>query len=72
MRDITTGTKTTQELVIPAFDIHNKEFGSGTGIERITTNIYEIRISPDNAAILKSILCKTSHPDNHPTIQFIP
>ena len=72
MRDTTTGTKTTQELVIPAFDIHNKEFGSGTGTERITTNVYEIRTSPDNAAILKSILCKASHPDNYPTIQFIP
>ena len=72
MRDITTETETTQDLVIPAFDIHNKEFRSGTGIERITTNVYEIRTSPDNAAILKNILCKASHPDNPPTIQFIP
>ena len=29
MRDITTETKTAQELVILAYDIHNKEFGSG-------------------------------------------
>ena len=72
MRDITTETKTTQELVIPAYDVYNKEFGSGTGTERITTNVYEIRTSLDNTAILKSILCKASHPDNHPTIQFIP
>ena len=64
--------KTTQKLVIPAFDIHNKEFGSGTGNERITSNVYELRISPDNAAILKSVLCKASYSDNNPTIQFIP
>ena len=72
IRETTKESITTQELVIPAFDIHNKEFGSGTGNERITSNVYEIRTSPDNAAILKSILCKASHPDNHPTIQFIP
>ena len=72
MWSITTGNNTTQKLVIPAFNIHNKEFGSGTGNDRITSNVYEIRTSPDNAAILKSILCKASHPDNHPTIQFIP
>ena len=63
-----------QESVIPAFDIHNNEFGTGigTGNERITTNVYEIHTSPDNVAILKSNLCKASHPDNNPTIQFIP
>ena len=72
MQDITTETKTTQELVIPAYDIHNKKFGSGTGTERITTNVYEIRTSLDKTAILKSILCKASHPNNHPKIQFIP
>ena len=72
IRETTTESNTTQELVIPAFDNHNKEFGSGTGNKRITSNVYEIRTSPDNAAILKSILCKKSHPDNHPTIQFIP
>ena len=71
IRDTTTESNTTQELVIPAFDIHNKEFGSGTGNERITSNVNEILTSPDNTAILKSILCKASHPDNHPTIQFI-
>ena len=31
-----------------------------------------MRASPDNAAILKGILCKASHPNNHPTIQFSP
>ena len=71
-RETTMESNTTQELVIPAFGIHNKEFGSGTGNERITSSVYKIRTSPDNAAILKSILCKVSHPDNHPTIQFIP
>ena len=72
MRDTATGKNTTQEIVIPAFDIHNKEFGSGTGDERITSNVYEIRTSPDNVAILKNIICKASYTDNHPAIQFIP
>ena len=70
MKYTTTNNKTTQELVIPAFDIHHKKLGSetGTGNERITSNVYEIRTCPDNAAILKSTLCKASHPDNIPTI----
>ena len=68
----TINKKTTQELVIQTFDIHNKEFGSGTGNKRITSNVYELRTSPDNAAILKSIIYKASHPDNNKTIQFIP
>ena len=34
IRETTTESITTQELVIPAFDIHNKEFGSGTGNKR--------------------------------------
>ena len=72
MKEITTNNKIIQELVIPAFDIHNKEFGSGTEKERIISNVYEIRTSPDNAAILKSTICKASHPDNHLIIQFIP
>ena len=71
IKETSSDNKITQELVIPAFDIHNKEFGSGTGNERISSNVYELRTSPDNAAILKSILCKASHPDNNPTIQFI-
>ena len=49
-----------------------KKFGSGTGTERITSKVYELHTSPDNAAILKNILCKASHPDNNPTIPFIP
>ena len=55
MRENTTGRNTIQELVIPSFDIYNKEFCSGTGNERITTNVYGIRTSPDNVAIFKSI-----------------
>ena len=49
---------------IPAFDIHNKEFGSRTDNEIIVVNVYELRTSPGNVAILKIILCKASHPDN--------
>ena len=68
----TLNNKTSQELVIPAFDIHNNKIGTGIGNEKITSNVYELRTSPDNAALLKSILCKASHPDNNPFIQFIP
>ena len=72
LKETTLNNKTSQELVIPAFYIHNKEFGTGIGTERITTNVYELRTSPDNAALLKSILCKASHPDNALSVQFIP
>ena len=72
LKETSSDNKTIQELVIPAFDIHNKEFGSITSNERIISNVYELRTFPDNAAILKRILCKASHPDNNPTIQFIP
>ena len=69
----TTDTGTiSQEIVIPAYDIYHKVFGSGTGNDRITTNVYEIRTSPEHAPILKSILCKASQPEQHPTVQFIP
>ena len=72
IKENTTNNNTTHELVIPAFDIHHKEFGTGKGNESITSNAYEIRTSLERAAILKIILCKESHPNNHPTIQFIP
>ena len=73
MKYTTTNNTTTQELVIPAFDIHHKKLGSGTGTgnERITSNVYEIRTSSDNAATLKSILYKASCPDYNQIIQFI-
>ena len=68
----TTDTGTiSQEIVIPAYDIYHKVFGSGTGNDRITTNVYEIRTSPEHAPILKSILYKASQPEHHPTVQFI-
>ena len=63
---------TSQETVIPAYDIYHKVFGSGTGKDRITTNVYEIRTSPEHAPILKSIICKASQPKHRPTVQFIP
>ena len=66
MKERKTGETTTQEIVIPAFDIHHKIFGSGNGDDRITTTIYEIRTSPTHEATLKSILCVASHPDNDP------
>ena len=51
-----TGT-TSQEIVIPAYDIYHKVYGSGTGNDRTPTNVYEIRTSPEHAPILKIILC---------------
>ena len=72
LKETSSDNKTIQELVILAFDIYNKEFGPGTGNERITSNVYKLRTSLDNTSILKRILCKVSHPDNNPTIQFVP
>ena len=72
MKENTIGDKTTQEIVIPAFDIYHKTFGSGNGEDRITTTVYEIRTSPTHATTIKNILSKASHPDNHPVVQFIP
>ena len=63
---------TSQETVIPAYDIYHKVFGPGIGKDRITINAYEIRISPEHAPILKRILCKACQPEHHPTVQFIP
>ena len=68
MKGSKTREKTTQEIVIPDFDIHHKIFGSINGDDRIKTTVYEIRTSPTNAATLKNILCKASHPDNHPLV----
>ena len=72
LKETTWNNKTSQELVILAFDIHNKEFGTGTGTEIIASHVYELRTSPDNTVLLKSIICITSHPDNNLSIQFIP
>ena len=46
-----------QKNVIPVFDLYSKEVGKGQGYDRIITLAYEIRTSPENAAILKSLLC---------------
>ena len=67
IKETTTNNSTTHDLVIQTFDIHNKEFGKGTWNEKITSNVYVIRTLPESAAILRSILCKASHPKNHPT-----
>ena len=71
MKDKTSGDTVTQEIVIPAFDIHHKVFGSSNGEERSTTSVYEICTSPKHAATLKSILCKASHHDNYAMDHFI-
>ena len=40
------GATVIQKIVIPAFDIHHKVFGSSNGKDRITTTVYAIRTSP--------------------------
>ena len=44
-----------QSIVISVYNIYQKVFESGTGTENITTNVYEIRSSPENAPVLKRI-----------------
>ena len=60
------------KIIIPTFDLYHKVFGSGTGTERITTTIYEIRTTPERILIFTSILCNASQPTLYPTVQFIP
>ena len=60
-----------QRIVLPAFDLHNKEVGHGNGMQRVTTIAYEIRTSPVNAAVLKNLLCKISM-DTSNDLKFIP
>ena len=60
-----------QRIVLPAFDLHNKEVGHGNGMQRVTTIAYEIRTSPVNAAVLKNLLCKISM-DASNDLKFIP
>ena len=43
MKENTTRDNTTQEIVIPAFDIHHKVFGFGNEEDRIIMTFYKIR-----------------------------
>ena len=47
-----------QRNCIPTFNLYRKEVGDGTGNKWIATFVYEIRNSPDNATMLKNLLCK--------------
>ena len=60
-----------QKIVIPAFDLYSKEVGDGNGNERVTTFAYETRTSPNNANMLKNLLCKMFNEGNS-KLQFIP
>ena len=68
MEEKVTEETVTEEIAIPAFDIEQKVFGSGNGEDKISTTVYEIRTLSKYTATLKSISCKASYPDNHPTI----
>ena len=59
------------KIVLPVFDLYNKEVQDGNGNERVTTFTYEIRTSPDNANMLKNLLCKVSNEVNS-KLRFIP
>ena len=48
-----------QNIIIPAFDFHNKEVGHINGIQRVTTITYEICTSPVNTAVLKIFYIKS-------------
>ena len=68
IKDTTSNNTSTKDIVMPIYDIHNKIFGPKIDEDRIITTIYEILSTPDHIPILKSIICKASHPDNHPTL----
>ena len=51
-------SKGEQRIVLPAFDLHNKEVGHDNGMQRVTTIAYEIRTSPVNALVLKIYFVK--------------
>ena len=44
------------EIVIPAYDLVNNNFGFGNSSKRITTRAIEIRFDPEDANILKKLL----------------
>ena len=45
----------TQEIVIPIFDRYHNIFGSGTGIDCITTTIHELKHALENFPIFKDL-----------------
>ena len=63
--------KETDRIIIPVFDLYGKKVGDGNGRDRITTHAYEIRTSPKNAEMLKTLLCKISNEGNT-NLKFIP
>ena len=50
-----------QKLMIPVFDLYSKEVGEEQEYDCITILAYEIRTSPENSVILKSLLCEVSN-----------
>ena len=60
-----------ERIILPTFDPYSKNIGHGNGDQRISTFVYEIRTSPENAIILKNILCKISMNDRN-EMTFIP
>ena len=60
-----------QKIVILAFDLYSKEVRDRNGNKRVTMFAHEIRTSPDNANMLKNLLCKISNEGNS-KLRFIP
>ena len=70
-RDTSRNKTGKERIIIPVFELYEKEIGDCNRRERITTHIYEIRTSPKNAEMLKNLLIKISNEGNT-NLKFIP
>ena len=53
-----------EPIQLPAFDISMKRVGYGNGKRRVSTMSFDVKCHPDNAAILKRLLCRASESDD--------
>ena len=44
-----------ERIIIPSFDLHSREVGSGNGKDRVTIFAYEIRCAPTKAYMLQNV-----------------
>ena len=55
-----------EPIQLPAFDISMKRVGYGNRNRRVSTMAFEVKCHPDNASILKRLLCRASASDDKP------
>ena len=55
-----------EPIKLLAFDISMKRVGYGNGRRRVSTMAFEVKCHPDNASILKRLLCRASGSDDKP------